>query len=544
LAHRTGGYDPLVQVDTLIVNGRLFGAQGDALAIAGGRIAAVGSGAAMAALRRSPTEVIDARGGLVIPGFNDAHMHLRHGGLALAQLDLFGITELDEIQRRIAAYAAERHDPWILGRGWFYAAFGGGLPTREQLDVVVPDRPAYFACFDSHSGWANTRALAAAGIDEHTPDPPGGEIVRDSEGRPTGALKERATELVMEQLPPLPDDELEEVILRALEALARAGITAAQDAWATEADFKLVRRLHERSALPIRLRMAPELSPGALDSVIEQLASFTAFDERPAGSLEPRGGIIKSFLDGVIEARTAYLVDPYPGTDSRGQPRWTDEQLRVAVGECHRRGWQLELHAVGDAAVRQALDAYEALGRGEAARRRHRIEHIEIITDQDLPRFSQLGVVASMQPMHAVPETEQADTWRNVLAPAVAATGWRTASLIHSGARVSFGSDWPVVPHDPFMTLHAALHRQSPEGVPAGGWNPAEKVSLSQALSCATYGSAFAEHAERERGRLTEGMLADVAVLDRDLFAQDGAAVLDTTVRLTMVGGRVTHRTD
>jgi predicted amidohydrolase YtcJ len=527
----------------VLVNGRLFGSQARALAIVGDRITALGSDLDARRWRGPRTEVIDAGGGLIVPGFNDAHIHLRHGALALDQLDLFGLSDLGQVQAAIAAYAAERATAeWIVGRGWFYAAFPGGLPTRQQLDAVVADRPAYFSCFDAHSGWANTRALQLAGITADTPDPPAGEIMRDADGNPTGALLERATGLVEQVLPQPGAGATDRLLERSLDALARAGITACQDAWGDVEDLRRLARLRGEGGLPVRVRIARELMPGPPAETVAQLERFAqeAAEITTDGYL--RGGIIKSFLDGVVEARTAWFLESYPGTDSCGEPRWEEQHIRAAVAAAHRDGWQVELHAIGTAAVRQALDAYGALGPGQAASRRHRVEHIETLHPSDMPRFGQLGVVASIQPFHAVPESEQSDTWRNALEPAIADAGWPTASLLRSGAKVCFGSDWPVVPFDPMLGLHAAVNRQSPDGLPAEGFNAAERIDVEQAIECFTSGSAWAEHADGERGRLQEGMLADLAVLDRDLLAEGSSAIIDTQVALTVVAGQVTHR--
>jgi predicted amidohydrolase YtcJ len=532
-----------VQADIVLVNGRVFGSDARALGIVGDQIAAIGSDEEARQWRGARTEVIDARAGLVMPGFNDAHMHLRHGALGLDQLDLFGMTDLPAIQHAIRAYAAERaDDEWVVGRGWMYTAFPGGLPTREQLDAVIPDRPAYFGCFDGHSGWANSRALAIAGIDERTPDPLNGEIVRDADGRPTGALKESATELVNARLPEPGEDYLLAASARALDELARAGITAAQDAWASPADFELLARLRERQDFPVRLRVALELTPEAARAGLAD--TLDEFAEAARLAVDPffRSGIVKSFVDGVVEARTAYMLEPYPGTDSRGDPRWGDEELRSVVAELHAAGWQVELHAIGTAGVRQALDAYEALGPDAARARRHRIEHIETIDPTDLPRFDGLGVVASIQPAHAIPDGEQSDTWSSMLDPRIAASGWRTRSLLESGAVVAFGTDWPVVPFDPFASLHAAVNRRSPTGTPKEGFMPAEAITVEQALMAYTQGSAYAEHADDVRGSLGPGMLADLAVLDRDVLSEGPDAILGTQVVLTVAGGRITHR--
>ena len=542
----------MVAPELIVHNGRIFasgrpGALTDttatAVAVGGGRVLALGDERQAREWASPATTFYDAAGGLVMPGFNDAHMHLRHGAIALDRLDLFGLTSLDAVQAAIAEYAAGRgDDAWVAGRGWIYAAFPGGMPRREQLDAVVPDRPAYFECFDGHSGWANSRALEAAGITAETPDPPEGAIVRDAAGRPTGALKERAAELV-DDLVPLPDeDRMRALVIEALKRAAGLGITAVQDAWGRPDELRLLRSLSADDRLPIRFRQSFEMLPrlgGAGHA--ERLDEFEVARAEAPDSPRLRTGILKSFLDGVVEARTAYLLEPYPGTDSRGDPRWEEDELREAVAVAHARGWQVELHAIGDAAVRQALDAYEALGPGEAAARRHRIEHIETIHPADLPRFAELGVVASMQPMHAIPEASQVDVWRGYLDPTVAATGWRLRGLMESGAVLAFGSDWPVVPIDPMLEIHAAVRRRTPDGEPEGGYLAAEAVSLADALAAATWGSAYAEHAEAERGHLSPGAAADLIVLDRDLLSEDPSAIPKTRVRLTVVDGEVVH---
>ncbi|HYI66117.1 MAG TPA: amidohydrolase [Candidatus Limnocylindrales bacterium] len=544
----------MAEPDLIIHNGRIFrsgppgslpGASASAVSVGAGRIQAIGDERQARDWAGPTTATFDARGGLIMPGFNDAHMHLRDGAISLDRLDLFGLASLDAVQDAISSYAAARPDqPWIAGRGWLYAAFPRGMPTRQQLDAAVPGRPAYFECFDGHSGWANSRALELAGITGETIDPPDGRIVRDATGQPTGALKERAVELVDRLLPVPDDDELPALFERALRRAAALGITAVQDAWGRPDELRILRALEADGRLPVRFRLALEMLPGLdRERHSARLDGFEALRaEKPDGQ-RLRTGILKSFLDGVVEARTAHLLRPYPGTETRGDPRWQDIELREAVALADERGWQVELHAIGDAAVRQALDAFAALGPGRAAARRHRVEHIETIHRDDLPRFAQLGVVASMQPMHAVAGGGQVDVWRDNLDPAVAESGWRLRSLLRSGAVLAFGSDWPVVPIDPMLEIHAAVRRQTPDGEPSGGWLPEEGVAVADALAAATWGSAYAEHTERERGHLAPGAMADVVVLDRDLLREDTRAIAGTRVLLTVVGGEVVHAT-
>jgi predicted amidohydrolase YtcJ len=514
-----------------------------AVAMRGDRIVAIGNDHDAMSWTSTTSEVIEAGGGLILPGFNDAHIHLRWAPAMLSRLDLFGMTDLGEVQKAIRAFAAAHPErAWVAGRGWLYAAFPGGMPTREQLDAAVPDRPAYFECFDGHSGWANSLALVAAGIGERTPDPTNGQIVRDPGGRPTGALLERATEAIESLIPaPSPDEAL--ALLRAgLTAMAHVGITAVQDAWAREEDFATLDRLRDGNGrLPLRIRLGLEMLPGTAAQDLQRVLDRYETVVAPyRGDPFLRGGILKSFTDGVVEARTASLLTPYPGTTTRGDARWGTDELPDAVAEAHRRGWQVELHAIGTAAVRQALDAYQALGPGQAAERRHRVEHIETIDPGDLPRFAELGVVASMQPFHAFPHAQQMAVWKGVLGPQLAASGWRIGSLLRSGALIAFGSDWPVVPYDPLLEVHAAVTRTTADGQPAGGWLPDEAISIADALAAATWGSSYAGHAEAERGALRVGHLADLIVLDRDLLVEGGSAILGTQVVATVVGGRTT----
>lgn len=544
--------------DLIVSNGRVFasglpstaaGGEADtsstAIAVRGDQIIEVGSDEAVLAHRGPRTEVIDGRGATVMPAFDDAHTHLRSGSISLHQLDLFGLRSLDAIQAAVRRYAGANADrDWIVGRGWLYASIPGGAPTRAQLDAVVPDRPAYLECFDGHTAWANTAALEAAGIDDATADPRDGRIVRDVSGAATGLLLEDAMDLVESVLPEPNDDEVLLLVRRGLQANAEAGITSCQDAWARPEDLALFRRLADvDGGLPVRVRMAMELLPGlGLERWAEDLDQFEAAVREHEIDGWLRGGILKSFLDGVVETHTASMLEPYPGTDTRGEPRWPDGGLRDAIALAHRRGWQVKLHSIGTAAVRQALDAYEALGGGEARRRRHRVEHIETLDPADLPRFAELGVVASFQPLHAVPDAGGVGMWSEQLGPELEGSGWRLRSLMGSGAPVAIGSDWPVVPFDPFLEIHAAVNRRTTDGQPREGFFPDEALTLPQALAAATWGSAFAAHAETERGSIAVGKLADLIVLDRDLLTEGPSAILGTRPVLTVVGGRVVYR--
>lgn len=494
------------------------------------------------------TEVVDARGGLVLAGFEDAHIHVLEGARGLDEVDLFDAGSVDVMIERIRAYAAAHPDAeWVTGHGWLYVPFPGGMPTREQLDAAVPDRPAWMTCYDGHTGWLNSRGLAAAGIDRNTPDPPNGMIVRDpATGEPTGALKEEATDLVDRLLPvPSPENDLA-ALRRTIRDLHAAGITAVQDAWADADVVGLWRHLLDAGELPLRVRLALQMTP---DMTLEQWRR--RLDEHEAVAFPMRGGlwlsagILKAFADGVIESRTAAMLAPYEGDTSTGAANWTLDLLDAFVREADDRGWQLEIHAIGDRGVRMALDAFKraAFANGPRARR-HRIEHAETVAAADISRFGRGHVIASMQPYHADPSPNQASLWTGNIGPERASRAWPWASILRNGGTVAFGSDWPVVSFDPFIALNSAVNRQTIEGQPPGGWLPSERLTLPEALSAYTLGSARAAWADGRRGTVAPGLDADLVVLDRDLLAVGASAIIGTRIGLTVVGGRIVHRTE
>ena len=523
----------------------------NAIAIRDGRIAWIGrDDEAIRDWRGPETEHIDARGGLITAGFDDAHVHLVAGANELARVDLFQVPTVEAIQSAIARHAATNHGtPWVLGRGWLYAPFPGGLPTRDLLDAVVPDRPAFMGCYDGHTGWVNSAALRAAGIDRDTPDPPNGIIVRDPlTGESSGVLKESAQDLVQRHIPkPTAGDTLA-AMRRTISAMHVAGITAIQDAWVMPDELSLWRALRDEGALRLRARVALPMKPGGpLDAWRSTLDEYEVLIGDLRGGAWLDAGILKAYADGVIEARTAAMLEPYTDDTSNGNPEWDAETLDAFVAEADGRGWQMEIHAIGDGAVRTVLDSYEraaAANPGRDRDRRHRVEHIETVTRADIPRFAALGVVASMQPYHADPSPNQTEVWAGNIGPVRAGQAWSWASIRREGGIVALGSDWPFVPFDPFMALNAAVNRQTTEGHPPGGWLPSEKLSLPDALSAYGHGSAFAAFAETRRGTLRAGADADIVVLDRDMLAGGPSSIIGTTVGLTVVGGQVVHRSE
>lgn len=523
----------------------------NAIAIRDGRIAWIGrDDEALRDWRGPATEHIDARGGLITAGFDDAHLHLVGGANESDRVDLFQLPTVESIQSAIARHAAtDPGAPWVLGRGWLYGPFPGGLPTRELLDAVVPDRPAFMGCYDGHTGWVNTAALRVAGIHRETPDPPHGIIVRDPvTGEATGALKESAQELVRRFIPPQTTEQTLAAMRRTIAAMHVAGITAIQDAWVEPDELPLWRALRDEGALRLRARVALPMRPdGTLAAWRSTLEAYEALIGDLRGGEWLDAGVLKAFADGVIEARTAAMLEPYVDDTSSGNPEWDAETLDAFTAEADGRGWQMEIHAIGDGAIRMVLDSYERAAAANPARdrdRRHRVEHIETIARQDIPRFASLGVIASMQPYHADPAPYQIDVWAGNIGPERTGQGWSWASIRREGGVVALGSDWPVVPFDPFIALNAAVNRQTIDGYPVGGWLPSEKLSLPDALSAYGHGSAFAAFAETRRGTLRAGAAADIVVLDRDILAGGPSSIIGTTVGLTVVGGQVVHRSE
>lgn len=531
-------------VDLIITNGKVYTARGgafaEAVAVRGNKILRVGNNREIKRLRRPQTVTVDAHGATVLPGFNDSHSHLLSGGLSLAHLDLLGATTLDQIQTSIREYATAHPDrPWIRGRGWYYEPFAGGLPTRQQLDQLVPDRPAYFTAYDGHTAWANSKALAAAGITRRTPNPKNGTIVKDARtGQPTGVLKEGAMSLMSNVLPPVTRDDRLAALRQAMELAHANGVTSVQNAGGSVDDFALYDELRKQGALDLRVYNAISAASGLTAA---ELATFEVARTTYADDPVLKAGAVKLMLDGVVESHTAAMLEPYANRTTTGQINFTQAELDRVVAMLDKRGWQIFIHAIGDRGIRSALDAFEHAAKANpppARGRRHRIEHIETIDPADIPRFGALGVIASQQPYHGSPSPNQIDVWKANLGEPRASRAWVYNSLLGTGAHIAFGSDWPVVSLDPRLGLHVATTRTSLDGVPEGGWIPAERLTLAQAVDGYTSAGAWASFDEQRKGTLAPGMLADIVILTSDIF-EPGARVLDSHVALTIFDGRV-----
>lgn len=514
----------------------------EAVAIRGATIVAVGSNKGIEAYRGSSTHMIDAEGHLLLPGFEDCHIHFMDGSLGLQQVDLNGASTVAEIQKRVKQYAAIHvKEPWITGMGWTYPTFGpSAMPDKKILDEVISDRPVYLVAFDGHSSWANSKALAMAGITKETQDPPNGKIVRNANGEPTGALKESAGDLVANLMPKPTQEERLAALRAGIHEANRFGLTRVHSAGQDFEYLDLYDELRRNGELTLRFYVAyflnpPELKPEDLNK-IEQ-ARKTYHDDWISG------GVVKTMLDGVVEAHTAAMLTPYSDDPSQtGKLFWEPDKYNVAVAELDRRGLQIFTHAIGEKAVRTALDAYE-----EAARTNHthaarpRIEHIETIAESDIPRFGQLGVIASVQPLHLYPDADTLDIWARNAGPERARRAWSFHSIEAGGGRLAFGSDWPVVTLNPWRGMQTGITRKTSEGKPEGGFVPKEAVSLEDAIKAYTLGAAFAGRREGQEGSLEAGKLADLIIVNQDLFKIEPTEIGKTEVLLTMVGGKVVY---
>ena len=517
-----------------------------AIALAGERIAAVGSDAAILALAGPATRIVDLGGALVLPGFCDAHIHLSLWALGRREVQIADTRSLDELLARVAAAAAGTPPGrWIVGRGWNESRWGvTGFPTAADLDPVTgPDRPAILYRSDLHSAVVNSAALRLAGIDAGTASPPGGVIDRDAHGEPTGYLRELAIDLVGRHIPLPAAAERRAALREATAELHRLGITAVHAQRikeGTDGAREWADLLQLREAGELRLRVNCNIAAHDLPH-LAALGLRTGFGDNLL-----RLGHVKVFSDGSLGSRTAWMLAPFvklapAEAENTGVAVTPPEQMAAEFRAATLAGFPISVHAIGDRANRVVLDIFEELaGAGLQPPLPHRIEHVQILNPADWPRLAALGVTASVQPIHALDDMDTADLF----------LGERTGhiyafrSLLETGALLAFGSDAPVADPNPFVGLHAAVVRQRPERLPGPAWHGEQRISMADAIYAYTMGAARAAGWEQVIGSLTPGKLADLIVLDRDLFAlaaqeDPGAAIAETQVRMTVFGGEV-----
>jgi len=507
--------------------------QADAVAVLNGRITAVGSDTVVMLWRGSNTHVVDAKGGRLLPGFNDAHVHFSDGGASLSAVQLTDATSIKEFVKRIADYASRvPKGEWILNGEWDETKWSPArLPTRQDIDAATPDNPVALDRYDGHMILVNSKVLALAGITSKTPDPPGGVIVRDATGHPTGALKDAATELVEHVRPAPTPAQRRRAIDNALHEAAMRGVTSVQDMTLDYGDLAVYSRLLDEGKLTVRIYGAP---PIAKVEDQAQLGTGRAF-----GSPALRIGALKMFADGSLGSRTAYFVQPYSDEPGNRGLLFSDMLPLDKAGQRLMRAdvtnLQVCTHAIGDAAITTVLDLYQAVEKADGPRdRRWRIEHAQHMAERDFDRFAQLHVIASVQPYQAIDDGRWAEAR---IGHERASRTYAFRSFIDHGVRLAFGTDWPVAPLDPMLTLYAATTRATLDGKYPQGWFPEQKVSIQDAIAAYTMGSAYAEFQEHDKGSIEPGKLADMVLLSQDVLTIAPDAIRDTHVLKTWVGG-------
>lgn len=506
----------------------------EALASRDDRIVAVGSRAEIEAMSGAGTLVIQADGGLLVPGFIDTHVHFATGGSSLASVQLRDAMTPAEFTRRIAEFVKTvAPGEWVLDGAWDHENWGGELPAKEWIDAATPDNPVWIYRLDGHMALANSVALKLAGVDADSPDIDGGEIVRDAAGYPTGVLKDNAMTLIDDAIPPPGDALLDRQVLAAMQHVAAQGVTSVHD-MAGFSSLASYRRLHAADQMITRVYSVVPLNEW------EKLRDDV--QKNGTGDAWLRTGGLKGFMDGSLGSHTAAMLEPFTDApDDRGFLINKLDDMRRWVDRADQAGLQVMVHAIGDSAIRDLLDIYlDVADQNGSKDRRFRIEHAQHIHPNDVPRFAAQQVIASMQPYHAIDDGRWAD---KVIGPLRAETTYAFRALIDSGAHVAFGSDWFVAPAKPLLGIYAAVTRRTLDEANPDGWVPAQKVSVEEALRAYTREGAYSSFEESDKGMLAPGMLADFVLLDRDLTKIPAAEIRDARVLRTVVGGKTVHHT-
>ncbi|MFI6445871.1 amidohydrolase [Kitasatospora sp. NPDC050543] len=542
----------MTHADLVFTGGTVFTAdparpRADALAVTGERISALGRDATHELIGPG-TQVVDLDGGLLLPGFQDAHVHAVYGGVELGECDLTGTTGVDEYLLRVREFAeAYPERAWITGSGWSMESFRGGLPTRQLLDSVAPDRPVYLLNRDHHGAWVNTRALELAGLTRDTPDPADGRIEREPDGTPSGALQEGATGLVARIVPPTTPAQRLAGLLRAQRLLHSLGVTGWQDA---------LLGVFNGQPDPCDAYLA-----AAREGTLTARVNGALWWDRDRGAeqipelIERRGRLrhgrfradsVKIMQDGIAENFTAAMTSPYLdacgcATANSGLSFVDPPALREHVTALDALDFQVHFHALGDRAVREALDAVEAALKANGPRgNRHHLAHLQVVHPEDLPRFAPLGAIANIQPLWAAHEPQMDELTIPFLGPERAGWQYPFAGLLRAGAALGAGSDWPVSSPDPLAGIHVAVNRMEPGATDGRVFLPEQRLDLETALTAYTAGSARINGMD-DTGRLRAGHLADLVVLDRDILARPPLEIAEARVTRTYVGGALVY---
>ena len=529
--------------DLIIINAKVWTVDkanptAQAVAVLGDRIVAVGSNANVEVLRSPATKVIDAGGKLLLPGFNDAHVHFVSGGMQLDSVQLNDAASTDEFVRRIADQVKRTpKGEWIQGGDWDETKWSPpALPTRQLIDPVTPNNPVFISRYDGHSALANSAALRLAGVTSKTPDPPGGAIVRDALGNPTGDLKDAATDLVLKVLPAVTHEQRLRAMRRALEHAASVGVTSLQDMNDENDSFDDIRaygELLQSGELTARVYVAPGIADW------QELAKVGI--RHAFGSSFLRTGALKGFADGSLGSRTAYFFQPFSDDPDNsgllGKQMQPLSQMRDRMMQADAAGLQICTHAIGDRAISIVLDLYADLDKARPGLdRRLRLEHAQHMAEKDFASFAQLNVIASVQPYHAIDDGRWAEAY---IGHERASRTYAFRTFLNHGVHLAFGTDWDVAPLNPILTVYAAVTRATLDGKNPNGWFPEQKLTVAEAVEAYTMGSAYAEFQDRDKGSITPGKLADMVLLNDDIFSIDPAKIRDVKVLKTIVGGKV-----
>jgi len=534
--------------DLILINGRVWlsepNAFAEAIAIQGNKIIQVGSSAEIQKLAGKNTHVIDAKGRLVTPGFNDAHIHFLNGSIGLSEVQIAEAKSLEEVIAAIKDFAKKNpNKKWITGRGWQYTMFPGGMPTKTFLDTLQIDKPIYIRAYDGHSALVNSKALEAAGIHTDYKFSGYGDVLRDAEGEPTGALTEDAQFIVGSLVPPLMRDEKLDAIRTGMKLAASLGITTIQNANGSPHEFSLYKQLYQNNELTLRASTAFSVNENTTEEDIE---NYTRIKDSIPTNDYLRANAVKFMLDGVIESHTAGMLDNYSDVHEnsplpKGSLSMPLEKYNELVTRFDKKGFQIYTHSIGDYAVRETLNAYEKTQKiNETTDKRHRIEHIEMVSTDDIPRFAKLGVLPSMEPIHAEPGT--VSVWQKAVGETRLPNAFAWASFLKNNATLVFSSDWPAcVSINPIRGLHTAVNRRNINGLPPQGWVPEQKISMHDALYAYTYGGSYSSHDENVKGKIAPGYLADIVIFSQDLFTIDPMKTHETKVLLTIFDGKVIY---
>jgi predicted amidohydrolase YtcJ len=528
--------------DLIVTNAKIWTVdkgrpQAEALAVLGDRIVAVGSATDVDAWHGPQTKVVDAKGKLLLPGFNDAHTHFVDGGSQLSEVQLKDADSPQEFARRIGERAKTTpKGEWITGGSWDEQRWTPPqLPTKELIDPVTPNTPVWVTRYDGHESLANSVTLRLANITAKTADPPGGQIVRDAQGNPTGVLRDSAQNLVVKVMPPMSHARRLRVIRQAMDHAASLGVTSVQDKNPLYDDVKVYAEMEDKGELTTRIYVAPMETDWKDQAKIGVRRGF--------GTSFLRMGAVKGYADGSLGSETAYFFDPYTD-DPQSHGLLSDEMhppsaMLQRLKGADAAGLQICIHAIGDRGISMTLDMFEQIEKANGKRdRRWRIEHAQHMAEKDFARFARLGVIASVQPYHAIDDGRWAE---KRIGPDRIKRTYAFRTFLDNGVRLAFGTDWPVAPLSPMWTIYAAVTRATLDGKNPDGWVPEQKLSVAEAVEAYTLGSAYAEFQEKEKGSITPGKLADFVIVSDDIFRIPHSAIKNVKVDATYLGGKLVY---